>query len=517
MSVAHRSSQLPFESSSVAALRRKEFNPHSKKCLHESAKYSHTCETLTTVPGMSRRQLLAASMSAVGAGLVAACESDHPSPPAGKSDIKSDNDSDTKSVLVIGAGMAGLSAARTLADGGWPVRVLEARDRIGGRVFTSRDWGVPLDMGASWIHGTKDNPLTELANKAQLQIVPTPYDKPTKVVVDPKLQPMDYDQKTWRRFVQRARDQVEGGNLGAAVGAASSAEELSDSERAQLAFYVTTEIEDEYAATADQLSAKTFDKGKYTDGDQAILPAGYDALPKLLTSGLQILLNTPITAVVRRDDSVVVRAGDRSFEGPAAIVTVPLGVLKAGAITFDPPLPGGHIHAVTALGFGVLSKSYFRLNDRNWQDENAFYEFLAAENAENAGTSSWAQWLTLPVGAGPIVLAFNSGERGRSVESTSPTDLMNSALPTIRQLFGNNVAPVDVRTSKWTTDPYARGTYSFHAPGSGLDDRRTLQDPINDRLYLAGEAVGVDNPATAHGALLSGRSAATELMRRLGR
>lgn len=92
---------------------------------------------------------------------------------------------------------------------------------------------------------------------------------------------------------------------------------------------------------------------------------------------------------------------------------------------------------------------------------------------------------------------------------------MSGALPIARQLFGNDIAPAEVRSSGWSTDPLALGSYSFHAPGSGLDDRRQLQEPISDRLYLAGEAVGVDNPATVHGALISGRSAAAELMRQL--
>jgi monoamine oxidase len=91
--------------------------------------------------------------------------------------------------------------------------------------------------------------------------------------------------------------------------------------------------------------------------------------------------------------------------------------------------------------------------------------------------------------------------------------LVAGARPIARQLFGSDV--VEVRSSSWTTDPYALGSYSYHAPGSGLDDRRRLQEPIGDRLYLAGEAVGADNPATVHGALLSGRHAAAELMQRL--
>ncbi len=446
---------------------------------------------LAPVTPVSRRAFLAATTS-----LVAACV---PTPRA-----------DATSVLVVGAGMAGLAAARSLADAGWPVRVIEARDRIGGRVHTDRDWGVPLEMGASWIHGTTDNPLLQLAQRARAQLSPTDYYGWAKLAVDPQLQPLDYRPEPWRRLVERARERVDGGSLGAAVGAAAISRGLSDSDRAQLAFYVATEIEDEYAAGADQLSATTFDKGDYTGGDNDVVTSGYDALPRLLAEGLPVTLNTPVTAIARHDDSVTVRAGGRSFRGAAAIVTVPLGVLKAGAITFDPALPDAHAHAVHALGFGVLSKSYFRFDRRTWGEENAFYQYLGTP------PGSWAQWFTLPAAAGPIVLAFNAGDRGRAVEASSPADLMAGALPVARRLFGDDISPVQVRTSQWSLDPYARGAYSFHAPGSGPDDRRRLQEPIGDRLYLAGEAVGVNNPASVHGAVLSGRYAATQLMRRLG-
>jgi monoamine oxidase len=450
---------------------------------------------------MTRREFFAATTSLVGGGLAAGCASDPRPPP----DTKADN----KAVLVVGAGMAGLSAARSLADAGWPVRVLEARDRIGGRVYTDRDWGAPLELGASWIHGTTDNPLLELAHKARAQLATTDYYGWAKLAVDPRLPPLAYDPQTWRTFVKRARGAVDDGSLGAAVDAAAANAGLSDPDRAQLAFYLTSEIENEYAAGVDQLSAKTFDHGEYADGDQDVITSGYDALPRLLADGLQIQLKTPVTAIARRDASVVVRAGDRSFEGPAAIVTVPLGVLKSGAIAFDPPLPDEHSRAVRALGFGVLSKSYFRFDRRTWDVENAFYQYIGI------GPGGWAQWFTLPSTAGPIVLAFNAGERGRWAESAAPRDLIDGALPIARQLFGGDIVPLAVRTSNWSVDRYALGSYSFHAPGSGLDDRRRLAEPIGDRLYLAGEAVGVNNPGTVTGAMVSGRYAARQLMRRL--
>jgi monoamine oxidase len=453
---------------------------------------------------MSRREFFAATTGVVGGGLLAACAPQQP--PSAQPPLP-----DTRSVLVIGAGMAGLSAARSLSDAGWPVRIIEARDRIGGRVHTDRDWGTPLEMGASWIHGTTDNPLMELARRAQAQLVATDYYGWAKLVVDPTLSPLDYDPTPWRAFVERARYQVDGGSLAAAVDAAAGREGLSTADRAQLAFYLTTEVEDEFAADADQLSAITFDEGDYTGGEQEVITNGYDALPRLLANGLQIELNTPVTAIAHRVDSVIVRAKDRSFQGPAAIVTVPLGVLKAAAITFDPPLPDHHSHAVDALGFGVLSKSFFRFDRRGWTVDDAFYQYLSADGGR------WAQWFTMPAPAGPITLAFNAGDRGRAVESSSPRDLMTTALPIARKLFGADVSPVEVKTSNWSADPYARGAYSFHAPGSGLDDRRRLQEPIGDRLYLAGEAVGVNNPATVHGAVSSGRYAADLLMRRLSR
>jgi monoamine oxidase len=444
---------------------------------------------------MNRRDFFAATTSMVGGGLAGACASNDPRKP------------DIRPVLIVGAGMAGLSAARILVDAGLRVRVIEARDRIGGRVYTDRGWGVPVEMGASWIHGMTDNPLVELAQKAGAEVAPTDYYGWAKLVVDPQLRPLDYDPARWRGFVERARSQVDDGSLAAAVKVAGAG--LSDSEHAQLAFYLLTEIQNEYGADADQLSATTFDKGDYCGGDQDVITNGYDALPRLLGNGLQIVLNTAASGVELRPDSVIVRSKDRSFEGSAAIVTVPLGVLKSGAITFDPPLPEEHARAVNALGVGALSKSFFRFDRRTWNVDNAFYQYLSVED------DLWSQWFTLPSATGPIVLAFNAGEHGRFVESSPPPDLIASALPVARRIFGSDISLTEVRTSNWAQDPYARGAYSFHAPGSGLDDRRRLQQPIGDRLYLAGEAVGVDNPATVTGAVLSGRYAAAQLMRRL--
>jgi polyamine oxidase len=458
------------------------------------------------VSAMSRRGFLAATATVLGAGLAAACDSESETQGGTKAPAG------IKPILIVGAGMAGLGAARILRDAGWPVQVIEARDRIGGRVLTTREWGVPLDMGASWIHGTTNNPLSEVAKKAGIETFPTDYFG-VHATIDPLVQPNEYNgeiEDRWRKFVERAADDADGGTLAAAVDKAADLDDLSDAERLQLAVFVNTDIAQEFAANADQLSATKYDEGDYTTGAQVILPSGYDNLARTLAEGLDIVTNAAVTNVVQGGDSVSVRAGNRSFDGSAAIVTVPLGVLKSGAIAFDPPLPDRHAQAVEALGFGVLSKSYFRFEERKWKDEGDFHQFMGTDPV------MWAQWFTLPAQIGPIVLAFNAGKQGRAVESTPPDQLMTAAIPIARRIFGEDLKPVEVKTSNWSLDPYALGSYSFQAPGSSFEDRARLQDPISDRLYLAGEAVGTDNPATAHGALLSGRHAAGELMRRLG-
>lgn len=479
--------------------------PHAETGIGNSGE--PPCETLASVSPFSRRELLTAATSCVGGlaggALFGACASRPVSPATGGGPVPND------AVIVVGAGMAGLAAARTLRDAGRPVRVVEARDRIGGRVHTDRGWGVPLELGASWIHGTTDNPVLELARRANAQLVATDYYGWAELAVDPALPPLHYDSAMWRAFVERARGGADGASLGAAVRAAAARERLSAIERAELAFYLTTEVTDEYAADPDDLSANAFDKGDDATGDQDVVTNGYDALPRQLADGLPIVLNSPVTAITQRRDNVVVRTTGRTYEGPAAIVTVPLGVLKSQTIAFDPPLPDEHAHAVRALGFGVLAKSFFRFDKRHWRTDNAFYQYLGAEG------ESWAQWFTLPGAAGPIAVAFNGGARGRTVESWPPERQLVEASPVARRIFGDQVALTAARTSAWSLDPFARGAYSFYAPGSGIDDRLRLRQPIGERVYLAGEAVGADNPATVTGAVVSGRYAANQVLQRL--
>ena len=239
-------------------------------------------------------------------------------------------DLDAKRVAVIGAGMAGLSAARRLAAEGMTPVVFEARPRIGGRIFTNRELGTPIDLGASWINGTSDNPLATFARIAKADLAVT----------------------DWDEFPVYAED----------------GEELDFDEAPQW-YQDHSEIELEYGVDRDEIDPGAFEEGSEYYGDDAILPGGYDQLLGLLTGDYDIRLSSPVTGIAHDATGVTVTVGNSSERFDAAIITLPLGALKAGLVAFDPPLSPAKQDAIQRLGMGLLDKIVLRFEEVFWEPE----------------------------------------------------------------------------------------------------------------------------------------------------
>ena len=220
-------------------------------------------------------------------------------------------------VVVIGAGMAGLAAARQLADAGMDVTVLEARERIGGRMWTDTSLGMPIDLGAAWIDGTKGNPLVALANQAGAATVETDWDD--IVVFDARGEvdaaAVDDAAQAWERAQHDVDELTADAAPGASVqGALAQVTDLSDP---LIAWNVATDISAEYAADPDELSLKWFGTEGQFAGPDLILPQGYDQLARHLADGLTIRRGTTVTRIaddgsgVRIDTSRGVVTADR--------------------------------------------------------------------------------------------------------------------------------------------------------------------------------------------------------------
>jgi monoamine oxidase len=196
------------------------------------------------------------------------------------------------------------------------------------------------------------------------------------------------------------------------------------------------------------------------------------------------------------------------YTAPTAIITLPLGVLKAGNVSFSPGLPPAKQEAIQKLGMGILNKCYFRFPHQFWPDEYDWLQYRAPRTGE------WAEWINFArVSDEPILLGFNAADFGREIESWRDEQIVASGMASLRQLFGRDIPdPLEYQLTRWGQDRFSYGSYSFNAYGSHPRMRDALAAPVEDTLFWAGEATSRDYAATVHGAYLSGVAAAEAVM-----
>ncbi len=420
---------------------------------------------------------------------------------------------DPKRVLVLGAGMAGLGAARHLKSAGADVSVIEARDRLGGRTFTSTHWpDLPVDLGASWVHGTLGNPLTVLAEEAGTRLVATSYQR--SISLDETGRRISFlraaDQA--ERLAEAARLQVDDldhdVSLQAAIESFPKWRALSASDRRVLRLAINTRIEHEYSGDWSRLSAWYFDDGDDFPGDEAVLVPGFGPLVAHLAQGLDIRLGETVVAIAPTANGVEVRTTEGVHLADRAVVTLPLGSLKSGSVRFDEPLERARQRAIDRLEMGLLNKCWLRFDRVFWPKDVDWIDFLGP--VENL----WADWTSgVPSTGQPLLAGFNAAAAADGLEALDDRATTALAMEALRAMFGTGIPdPVGNQVTRWRQDPFARGAYSYNAVGSSAADRRALFGADWDgRLQFAGEATSHDHPGTAHGALLTGIAAGASL------
>lgn len=420
-----------------------------------------------------------------------------------------------RKVIVIGAGVSGLACAQALTNAGIAVTVLEARARIGGRVWTDRTLGLPLDMGASWIHGTRGNPLSALADQANVARVVTDYDNHTVYDADGR-ELSDNEQEELEAWLEELLEEARALgetrptlSLGEAVAQRLRANDVTDEDDLRAIYYaLATTVEHEFAASIDDLSAVYWDNAEAFGGDDVIFPQGYDWLPNLLASGLSdVRLNTPVRAVRYGRDGVRVTTDNGTLEADAVVVSVPLGVLKAGSIAFTPALPARLNDAIARLHVGLLNKTYLQFERAFWDDSD-----LIGYMAEERGR--WGEFLNLHKLLGvPVLLGFNASPYADDMETWDDAEIVADALDVLRTLYDDVPDPVGVFITRWGQDEWAHGSYSSLGVGATPEDYDVFAQAVEGRLFFAGEATLSTHPATVHGALMSGQRAAQAILR----
>jgi monoamine oxidase len=425
--------------------------------------------------------------------------------------------------IVIGAGVAGLTAARLLAGAGQQVIVLEARDRVGGRVTTDRRSGLVTDLGASWIHGVTDSPVAAAAAAFDMgiaeftvggyQVDSRPiayYDPDGHRMTDAAARAFAADVHAVDAALVRIIAASEAEASYRDVTERAIVEQGWDAGRAQrVRDHLEHRAEEQYGAWIDDLAAHGLDDDSI-DGDEVVFPDGYDVLPRRLAEGLDVRLEHVVSAVRWTDEGVTVETNRGVFTADSAVVTVPVGVLQSDDFTIEPPLPERQAGALGSLAMNAFEKVFLRFESRFW-DEDVY----AVRQGGPEG-KWWHSWYDLTSLHGvPTLLTFAAGPAARGVRDWSDDDVAESVLAQLRRLYGDRVStPTDVHITHWQDDPWARGSYAYMTLGATTSDHDDLAVPIGGVLHLAGEATWTDDPATVTAALCSGHRAAENVLGR---
>ncbi|MFK4729124.1 NAD(P)/FAD-dependent oxidoreductase [Agromyces mediolanus] len=425
--------------------------------------------------------------------------------------------------IVVGAGVAGLTAARLLQRAGRRVLVLEARDRIGGRVRTDRADGISTDLGASWIHGVTGSPVAEAAEAFGMRTVEF-----TVGGYQPDSRPIAYYGPDGRRLGDdaarafaddiRAVDAALLGTIAASAPQASyrdvaeaaiAAQNWDEPRAARVREYLEHRSEEQYGAWIEDLAAHGLDDDAI-DGDEVVFPDGYDVLPARLAAGLDVRLEHVVTHVGWGKGGVVVRCGDASFAADTAVVTVPVGVLKSDEFRIEPPLPHPVAGALAQLEMNAFEKLFLSFPTKFWDDG------VYAIRQQGPESRWWHSWYDLtPLHGIPTLLTFAAGPAAEATRTWSDERLVEDVLAQLRRLYGDRVGqPTGVHRTAWQDDPFARGSYAYMTLGSTTADHDALATPVGGVLHLAGEATWTDDPATVPAAMHSGHRAAERVLGR---
>ena len=411
-------------------------------------------------------------------------------------------------VIVVGAGMSGLAAARELRAHGYTVTVLEGRERTGGRVWTNRDLGFPIDMGASWIQGTHGNPLTEIAEDESVSVHETSTDDVRLWAPNGEQIPDEDLEEAYGEFEELAGmlEEVayeldsEDISIEEATELLLTDEELTPEDEIMLSWFASTTLVLSSGAEPSEHSLAYLGSDEGFGGGDVLFPGGYHQLIEAVGRGTDVELGTKVSHIEHGGSKARVETNRGTFEADRVIVTVPLGVLHSGAIRFSPGLPQEKVSAGSRLRMGLLDKVVLKFSDVFWPDDRDYLAYASETHGE------FPVFLNAHRFTGqPALMAFIGGDYARALEQESDETIAAHTVEILSRIAGERVPdPIDGVVSRWASDPFAGGSYSFIPVGGSPRDFDALAEPASERLFFAGEATIKEYYATVHGAYLSG-------------
>ncbi|PRP89531.1 amine oxidase family protein [Planoprotostelium fungivorum] len=414
-----------------------------------------------------------------------------------------------KKVVVVGCGMAGVAAATQLRDLGFKVQVVEAQDRVGGRTHTDKSFGFGVDLGASIIVGTQGNPLTNVFQQLKTKLHPLndtgcpiidtdgeQISETADITVEDtfnqlleKTKTLDYYDTLWDALQSQMR--------------IAKSKPKTEQHRRIFNWHVANL---EYACGTHLQN----DDAEEWEGDHCLPEGGYGVVTQLLSERLDVSLGRAVHSIDYRKDKVQVETSKGNVECDAALVTVSLGVLKSRTIKFEPPLPPWKEAVIDDLGFGLLNKVVLCFPFVFWNENMSWYG-ITQEDEENRG-ELYMLWNLYKVCGKPVLVGLIAGDAAYESEKETSDAMVEKMMKKLRSHFGENIpAPLNQQVTRWGSNPYIRGSYSYVGVNCTGQDYDTLSLPLDNKLFFAGEACSRYHPATAAGAYATGLRAAGKM------
>jgi monoamine oxidase len=400
-------------------------------------------------------------------------------------------------VVVIGGGAAGVAAARRLRDASVQCLLVEARPRLGGRAWTAHDSdGHALDVGCGWLHSADRNPWVAVAEAqgATIDRTPPPWMNRPLDASFPRAEHADF-RRAFGEFYDRLDKAAQCENDAPASTLLNPASRWNPLLNAMSTYISGAEL--------DRISLKDLDRYHSTDVNWRVVE-GYGTLISTHGATVPLMLDCPVNAIDHSGARVKIETSKGAIAADQIIVTVPSAILAAERIRFLPALPK-KIEAAHGLPLGLADKL-----------------FIALENAEEFETSvrifghtdrvATAGYHMRPFGW-PIIEAYFGGSCAAELEPGGEAAFFDFAVSELVGVLGSDFAKRvrPIRVHCWGSDPFSLGSYSFAAPGFA-DCRQTLAEPVDGRLFFAGEACSRHDFSTAHGGYLTGVAAADQVI-----
>lgn len=410
-------------------------------------------------------------------------------------------------VIVVGAGISGLAAAKKLKDNGFNVVVLESRGEVGGRLRTDRSLGVGFDEGASWIHGIDGNPVTSLAQDAGMNTFHTLDENRSSYDLGGVLRNAGtYDQAEAELYEVLDTLMTKGN---AAKSFETVFNELYPARAGDrlwkflLSTYVTFDTGD-----LDKLSSTLYNEGEEFGGIEKIAVNGFDTIAGFLAKDLNIRLNQRVSKIDYSETTVKVTHNDSVTEGDFVIITVPLGVLKAGIIRFEPALPAVKQNAIEKVGMNCVNKFLLTWDTAFWDDVQ--YISYTPEIRDKFNYFVNVKKFHPNVNA---LMTFAYATYGRQTETMTDAQVILEIMAHLKDIYGNNIPePTHMLRTRWQSEENTFGAYSFTAVGTKMSHFDDLAEEVNGKIFFAGEHTEASYFSTVHGAYLSGLREAEKII-----